>query len=378
MFVDLSRRGRAQVIQENYQPSINARESIDSQRDLLNLEENKANDISESAEEVEQRIQQAAQNRARRGIPADAHEITSQEQSQEIWRLVFCILFDLIGVFISVNIEFFNDESCEMPIKFWFLVYGIMSIISALYNAAYIREIMKLYIAKSSESFSFLIDMQSILLKLIQIIMLTILILICCPLMLFCGYFRNNRPQAADSGIIKNLNKQTFEDFLAFKRFLRIQRNSKRNASVVQSSSSSDIIARNSNVNIDSQPLLQEENNATISPENPYLNIQNDEESDLTCAICLDEFQQGQEVVPLPCKNHSFHLDCIETWLKKNSNCPVCRFKVTKQSLQELKKEIASVQKSIKEQKRLSIKAKPSDDSINTSRSSSKSKSIFK
>jgi len=45
-------------------------------------------------------------------------------------------------VFISANIEFVNEETCEMPIKFWFLVYGIMSCVSALYNCCYIREIL--------------------------------------------------------------------------------------------------------------------------------------------------------------------------------------------------------------------------------------------
>lgn len=63
------------------------------------------------------------------------------------------------------------------------------------------------------------------------------------------------------------------------------------------------------------------------------MNPNNDEDSDLTCAICLDEFQPGIQVVPLPCKSHSFHLNCIEMWLKKNSICPVCRFQVTKANL---------------------------------------------
>ena len=34
-------------------------------------------------------------------------------------------------------------------------------------------------------------------LRLIQVIMIAILILICCPLVLFCNVFRNNRPVAA-------------------------------------------------------------------------------------------------------------------------------------------------------------------------------------
>jgi len=44
-----------------------------------------------------------------------------------------------------------------------------------------------------------------------------------------------------------------------------------------------------------------------------------------TCFICLDNFQENDEIIILNCK-HNFHYTCIENWLKNHSNkCPTCR-----------------------------------------------------
>lgn len=45
------------------------------------------------------------------------------------------------------------------------------------------------------------------------------------------------------------------------------------------------------------------------------------------CSICLESFEEGTEVILLPCK-HGFHLDCISPWLKLHSECPSCRHKL--------------------------------------------------
>ncbi|XP_071703958.1 E3 ubiquitin-protein ligase SIS3-like [Rutidosis leptorrhynchoides] len=42
------------------------------------------------------------------------------------------------------------------------------------------------------------------------------------------------------------------------------------------------------------------------------------------CPICLEEFSVGDMVRGLPCA-HSFHLACIDKWLKVNLRCPRCR-----------------------------------------------------
>ncbi|VVU94534.1 Ring finger domain [seawater metagenome] len=43
-----------------------------------------------------------------------------------------------------------------------------------------------------------------------------------------------------------------------------------------------------------------------------------------SCSICLDEFQEGDIAVILPC-HHIFHKDCLEPWLLKENSCPNCR-----------------------------------------------------
>ncbi|XP_047180446.1 E3 ubiquitin-protein ligase RNF165-like [Vigna umbellata] len=42
------------------------------------------------------------------------------------------------------------------------------------------------------------------------------------------------------------------------------------------------------------------------------------------CAICLEDFKTGEEVMLTPCK-HMFHEDCIVPWLTTKGQCPVCR-----------------------------------------------------
>lgn len=45
------------------------------------------------------------------------------------------------------------------------------------------------------------------------------------------------------------------------------------------------------------------------------------------CPICLDDFDAGNEVRTLPC-THTFHVACIDAWLRLNVKCPHCRSSV--------------------------------------------------
>ncbi|CAA6672493.1 unnamed protein product [Spirodela intermedia] len=47
------------------------------------------------------------------------------------------------------------------------------------------------------------------------------------------------------------------------------------------------------------------------------------------CAICLETFQDGDRCRLLPVCRHSFHAQCVDSWLLKSSMCPICRSNVT-------------------------------------------------
>lgn len=45
-----------------------------------------------------------------------------------------------------------------------------------------------------------------------------------------------------------------------------------------------------------------------------------------TCAICLQDFKDGDSLKILPCQ-HKFHANCVGSWLTKwNTFCPVCKY----------------------------------------------------
>ncbi|CAO2143276.1 unnamed protein product [Urochloa humidicola] len=46
-----------------------------------------------------------------------------------------------------------------------------------------------------------------------------------------------------------------------------------------------------------------------------------------SCSICLDDFEDGEEMSVMPCTGgHEFHTSCVTEWLGRYSNvCPLCR-----------------------------------------------------
>ncbi|KAL0351880.1 UNVERIFIED_CONTAM: E3 ubiquitin-protein ligase [Sesamum calycinum] len=43
------------------------------------------------------------------------------------------------------------------------------------------------------------------------------------------------------------------------------------------------------------------------------------------CAICLENLQHAEVCRVLPACHHEFHAQCIDPWLSKRLNCPICR-----------------------------------------------------
>ena len=45
-----------------------------------------------------------------------------------------------------------------------------------------------------------------------------------------------------------------------------------------------------------------------------------------TCAICIDQFTDKCQITVLPCDvRHYFHTKCIQQWLERETNCPLCK-----------------------------------------------------
>ncbi|XVF16447.1 hypothetical protein REPUB_Repub10bG0031500 [Reevesia pubescens] len=47
--------------------------------------------------------------------------------------------------------------------------------------------------------------------------------------------------------------------------------------------------------------------------------------SPVDCAVCLENFKMGEKCRLLPLCMHSFHAECVDSWLLRNPICPICR-----------------------------------------------------
>ena len=69
-----------------------------------------------------------------------------------------------------------------------------------------------------------------------------------------------------------------------------------------------------------------------IEPTNNYYHhkiVFKDSFKEDICSICLEKFiiedvENNDEIIGLKC-NHMFHKKCVEPWILKNRNCPLCK-----------------------------------------------------
>jgi hypothetical protein len=48
-------------------------------------------------------------------------------------------------------------------------------------------------------------------------------------------------------------------------------------------------------------------------------------DDETTCAVCLAEYADGDELRRLPGCAHAFHRACVDQWLRERPSCPLCR-----------------------------------------------------
>ena len=51
------------------------------------------------------------------------------------------------------------------------------------------------------------------------------------------------------------------------------------------------------------------------------------EQEDAACAVCIMPYEDGDDLVFLPCRHH-FHDECVIPWLNQSRACPACRHDV--------------------------------------------------
>jgi len=47
--------------------------------------------------------------------------------------------------------------------------------------------------------------------------------------------------------------------------------------------------------------------------------------ADKECSICLNDFDQGDTIRRLRVCGHAFHKSCIDLWLLRRADCPLCK-----------------------------------------------------
>jgi len=80
--------------------------------------------------------------------------------------------------------------------------------------------------------------------------------------------------------------------------------------------------------NLAEAPLTQQEINA-MPKGTANGNEGNNGSSCASCSVCLSDIERGENIKKLSC-GHSYHCECIDTWLLRSRVCPSCRHDCTK------------------------------------------------
>ncbi|KAL7587476.1 RING-H2 finger protein ATL51 [Lactuca sativa] len=78
-------------------------------------------------------------------------------------------------------------------------------------------------------------------------------------------------------------------------------------------------------IQLQGNDLSIENSVAGLIPAHKHKKIMGSQEDESMCAVCLSEFEEGEELRTLPDCMHTFHVPCIDMWLYSHRNCPICR-----------------------------------------------------
>ncbi|CAK8542464.1 unnamed protein product [Lathyrus sativus] len=125
---------------------------------------------------------------------------------------------------------------------------------------------------------------------------------------LCCRTNHNNNNNLANNNPNNN-NPNNYTEGIVLSRDIFISETDEEN----QLAQENTVVGLEDNV-INSYPRFQfNRDNATVLGQNT------------TCSICLCEYKDSEMVRMMPECRHYFHLCCLDSWLKLNGSCPVCR-----------------------------------------------------
>ena len=73
-------------------------------------------------------------------------------------------------------------------------------------------------------------------------------------------------------------------------------------------------------------------------PETKIDDIKKLDKDKQNCVICMEDFKNGDTTTNLPCL-HMFHTNCIQSWLKTQNTCPICKFKLTEANINNINRQ---------------------------------------
>lgn len=144
---------------------------------------------------------------------------------------------------------------------------------------------------------------------------LFLLILFCCIVVACCCYFRRR-------SCCRNTAYDEFDFDGRQRNFERLQRQDR----IARQELIESILRQLQELHVDvrSQIPLGEDETKKL----PTRKYREGEEKIERCAICVEDFKDGDGLRVLPCE-HAFHRQCIDEWLINHSAvCPLCKFEV--------------------------------------------------
>ncbi|KAI1313875.1 hypothetical protein EDD11_002446 [Mortierella claussenii] len=154
------------------------------------------------------------------------------------------------------------------------------------------------------------------------------------------GSAGDQQQAAQDSNVLTTLSRSNSLRDSISEKFVRsikaVEAASNLDSSLLPAASAAVASAAATTSATSSTPALIPAPTATPTTNNTSRTVVVDDAvGDETCAVCLDEFTEGEEIRMLPCR-HEFHCECIDPWLvRKSSTCPLCKFDCLPRPAQE-------------------------------------------